>query len=208
MKPEGFVQVISPIHGDSVYHEKNTFPNVMLEELFGKNSTRRPTKNLVLKKTLKRSDGGTIFISEKREIDEQIIQDFSLQGTTQNHTRYYYYYYDISVLSVNKDGTIDWHQRVKKEQISLNDEGYYSSFGCEVSNNKLYFVYNDVSKKSGNIMLYEMKPDGKSSGDILINGREFDGYAIPNKSVQLSANSILIPMIKPREGFTLLKLEF
>lgn len=206
--PSGFFQFHVSVTKDTSHYTKTPYPKKMLEDLFGKGTRKKQTNQLRLVKTIKRSDGGTLFISEKMEIDEQIIQDVSLYGIQQNYTRLYYYFYDISIASINPDGKLDWHQKVKKEQISLNDDGYYSSFGCEVSKNRLYFIFNDLSRKSGNLMIYAMKPDGTNKGEILINGKEFDGYAIPKESMQLTSSSLLVPMIKPREGFTLLKLEF
>lgn len=207
-QPAGFLQLNVSTTKDTLSKAKTPYPTKMLEDLFGKGARKKQTNQLRLVKAIKRSDGGTVFISEKTEVDEQIIQDVSLYGIQQNYTRLYYYFYDISIASIDPNGELDWHQKVKKEQISLNDDGYYSSFGCEVSKNRLYFIFNDLSRKSGNLMIYAMKPDGTNKGEILINGKEFDGYAIPKESMQLSSSSLLVPMIKPREGFTLLKLEF
>ena len=138
--------------------------------------------------------------------DEQQLDDVSIYGVQQTYTRYYFYFYEISILSVNPDGNLDWHKVIKKEQISLNDDGYYSSFGCEVTNKRMYFVYNDLSRKTSNVMLYEVNPHGQGEGDIFIKGSELDGYAIPKESVQVSSNEILVPVIKLREGFSLLKI--
>ncbi|MCB0736567.1 MAG: hypothetical protein KDC92_03570 [Bacteroidetes bacterium] len=208
LEPLGYFSASLNFNNDRIDVRKNPFPKVMIEDLFGKGKTEVEKGELLHQKTIQRSDGGIIFISEKREIDAQVIQDISLYGTPQNYTRYYYYYYDISVLSLNPNGTVDWHKTIKKEQITLNDEGYYSSFGCEVTSNALLFIYNDLSRKSGNVLMYGINPNGEGSSEILINGREFDGYAIPKESVQLSANSLIVPMVKPREGFTLLRLDF
>jgi len=125
----------------------------------------------------------------------------------QSYVRYYYYFYEISILSINPDGSLDWHKIIKKEQISLNDEGYYSSFGCKVASDKLYFIYNDLSRKSSNVMIYGVNPIGQGEGNILMKGSELDGYAIPKESIQISDTEFLVPIIKLREGFTILKIK-
>ena len=208
LKPIGFYQLNYALNTDSVKTSKIPFPQVMLDELFGMDRRNPKVEMLYLMKTVKRNDGGTIFISEKKEVDEQVLNDVSVYGIQQNYVRYYYYYYEISLLSINPDGSTDWHKTINKEQVSLNDEGYYSSFGCEVVKDRIYFIYNDLTRKSSNVILYAVKPDGSSTNDLLIKGKEFDGYAIPKESIQLSSNELLVPLIKTKEGFTLMKMIF
>lgn len=207
-QPEGFYQYHISTLKDSAHERKLAFSPLYMNEVFGRSRSAKDLKSLYFMRSVKRSDGGDIFICERKEIDEQQLDDVSIYGVQSSYTRYYYYFYEISVLSVNPDGTVDWHKIIKKEQISLNDEGYYSSFGVQVLNNRLYFVYNDLSRKTSNIMLYEVKPSGQSEGDIFIKGNDLDGYAIPKESIQVSSRELLIPVIKLREGFTILKLQY
>lgn len=206
--PEGFYQYHISTQVDSAYERKLAFSPLYMNEVFGRARSAKDIKTLYFMKSVKRSDGGDIFICERKEIDEQQLDDVSIYGVQSSYTRYYYYFYEISVLSVNPDGSVDWHKIIKKEQISLNDEGYYSSFGVQILDNRLCFVYNDLSRKTSNIMLYEVKPSGQSEGDIFIKGSDLDGYAIPKESIQVSSRELLIPVIKLREGFTILKLQY
>lgn len=208
LRPDGFIQYQFYTLGDSFKVKKFPFNPAFLNDVFGRSRSPKDLRTLYFMKSLKRSDGGDVFISERKEIDEQQMEDISIYGVQQSYTRYYYYYYEISVLSVNPDGSLDWHKMIKKEQISLNDEGYYSSFGCQVLEDELFFVYNDLSRKSSNVMLHTVDPNGTGKGDILVRGKELDGYAIPKESVQVSANELLVPVVKVREGFTILKLIF
>ncbi|MBI1185396.1 hypothetical protein GC194_14085 [bacterium] len=205
-KPIGFFQYQIFTQQDSAKQRQLAFHPVFMNEIFGRARNNNDMKTLYLMKTVKRTDGGDIFICERREIDEQQLDDVSMYGVQQTYVRYYYYYYEISVLSINPDGSLDWHKVIKKEQISLNDEGYYSSFGCQVTDDRLYFIYNDLSRKSSNVLIYEVNPDGQGEGDIFIRGSELDGYAIPKESIQISSSEFLVPLIKLREGFTLLKI--
>lgn len=207
-KPEGFYQYHVSTVKDSANERKLVFNPMFMNEVFGRARSTSDLKTLYFMKAVKRSDGGDIFICERKEIDEQQLDDVSIYGVQSSYVRYYYYFYEISVLSVNPDGSIDWHKIIKKEQISLNDEGYYSSFGVQVLDKKLCLIYNDLSRKSSNIMLYQVKPTGQSDGDIFIKGGDLDGYAIPKESIQVSSNELLVPVIKLREGFTILKLQY
>lgn len=205
-KPLGFFQYKVFTQKDSAKQRLLAFHPVFMNEVFGRARNNNDVRSLHMMKHVSRTDGGDIFICERKEIDEQQLDDVSIYGVQQTYTRYYFYFYEISILSVNPDGNLDWHKVIKKEQISLNDDGYYSSFGCEVTNKRMYFVYNDLSRKTSNVMLYEVNPHGQGEGDIFIKGSELDGYAIPKESVQVSSNEILVPIIKLREGFSLLKI--
>jgi hypothetical protein len=205
-KPIGFYQYKVFTQKDSAKQRLLAFHPVFMDEVFGRARNNNDVRSLYMMKHVSRTDGGDIFICERKEIDEQQLDDVSIYGVQQTYTRYYFYFYEISILSVNPDGSLDWHKVIKKEQISLNDEGYYSSFGCQVTNNRMYFVYNDLSRKTSNVMLYEVNPHGQGEGDIFIKGSELEGYAIPKESMQVSSNEILVPIIKLREGFSLLKI--
>lgn len=204
-KPEGFYQYQVFTQVDSAKQRKLAFHPAYINELMGIRGKPK-MQNLHLMKAVKRSDGGDIFICEKKEVDEQQGEDISVYGSQYSYSRFYYYFYEISVLSVNPDGTLDWHKMVKKEQISMNDDGYYSSFGCQVLNNKLYFIYNDMSRKSSNVLLYEVNPNGQGESEIFLRASDLDGHAIPKEAVQVSSKELLIPVIKLREGFTILKV--
>ncbi|MFY0675549.1 MAG: hypothetical protein JXQ87_19295 [Bacteroidia bacterium] len=205
-KPIGFYQYKVYTQADSAKQRLLAFHPVFMNEIFGRARNNNDVRSLYMMKHVNRTDGGDIFICERKEIDEQQLDDVSIYGVQQTYTRYYFYFYEISILSVNPDGSLDWHKVIKKEQISLNDEGYYSSFGCEVTNDRMYFVYNDLSRKTSNVMIYEVNPHGQGEGDIFIKGSELDGYAIPKESIQVSNSEILVPVIKLREGFSILKI--
>jgi len=44
---------------------------------------------------------------------------------------------------VNKKGKMDWAQRIAKNQNSLDDNGYYSSYAATVELTKLKIIFND-----------------------------------------------------------------
>lgn len=206
LKPEGFYQMEFSTKTNSLENKLIEFPQIYRDEMYGRGSKPSKRGNIYLMKTVRRSDGGNIFITERKEVDEQQMEDISVYGVQHSYVRYYYYFYEISILSLNPDGSVDWHKVIKKEQVSLNDDGYYSSFGCLVTSKRMLFVYNDLTRKYSNVMLYSVKPNGSGGGDLFIKGKDFDGYAIPKESYQISSNEILIPVVKVREGFTLLKL--
>lgn len=66
--------------------------------------------------------------------------------TTTGGTSITYYYGNIMLISLTKEGTINWAQKVPKNQVSVSDGGYYSSYTFAFDNNNLYVMFNDNMK--------------------------------------------------------------
>lgn len=78
------------------------------------------------------------------------MEQFYIQVRSNTDTRtgtmsqsYYYYYNDIIAYKINPAGEFDWVKKVKKYQVSTNDEGPYSSYASFIDNGKVYFIFND-----------------------------------------------------------------
>ena len=63
-------------------------------------------------------------------------------------TTYYYHYNDIIVLSIDKEGEVDWYAHIPKRQTSVNDGGLYLGYTFTVNDDGLHFVYNDHKKNA------------------------------------------------------------
>jgi hypothetical protein len=55
----------------------------------------------------------------------------------------YYYYMDVVVFKLAPDGTYLWGKRIPKNQISMNDNGPYSSFAGFNNQKTAYVLFND-----------------------------------------------------------------
>ncbi|MCO5258807.1 MAG: hypothetical protein M9916_01565 [Crocinitomicaceae bacterium] len=95
-------------------------------------------------------DGGMVGIMEQSYFVVHPMSDY--RGTTYSYT---YYYNDIIVFKIGNKGTFDWVNKVKKTQVSTNDEGSFSSFASIVDSNSIRLVFNDNIENydgSGNFM--------------------------------------------------------
>ncbi|MEY2962968.1 MAG: hypothetical protein RL754_229 [Bacteroidota bacterium] len=99
-------------------------------------------RNFVFRQFLSRPDGGSYIVAEDYEVVVRTVQ--TSRGTTV--TNYYYYYNDIVVLSISKDGDIDWYAHIPKKQVSMNDGGYYLGYALLQNEDGLHFIYNDHKK--------------------------------------------------------------
>ena len=90
--------------------------------------------------------------------DVYLLEDGSIVGSLEQHyvmvrsysdargvttTTYTYYYNDIIAFKIGATGNFDWLQKIKKMQVSTNDEGPYSSYASYCEGNALKFIFND-----------------------------------------------------------------
>ena len=123
-------------------------------------------------KLIMRSDGGVIMIAEQYYIEERRLDNspygnnaygynswnspyyssfynpygYNRYGNNRNRVDYYYNYNDVIVVNIQPDGEIAWTSRIPKHQISINDQGIYSSYAMSIVADKLYFAYNENPK--------------------------------------------------------------
>jgi hypothetical protein len=89
------------------------------------------------------ADGSQIGYIEQYYVRRVTNYDTRTGVTT---TNYYYYYMDIVAFKILKDGSFAWTNRIPKSQISLNDNGPYSSFIAFNNDQKAYLIFNDSKK--------------------------------------------------------------
>jgi hypothetical protein len=118
------------------------FPTEFLTQFM---SAKRAAKNkelydYSLRYLVQRPDGGAILVAE--QYYEYEVCNTDPRTGIQTCTRYYYYN-DIIVVNISPEGKIDWARKIPKLQVSHNDGGNYLSFAFAVSDNVLYFMFND-----------------------------------------------------------------
>jgi len=92
-----------------------------------------------------REDGGAMLVGEQIIIKVVTTTSADSQGRMTTRTTYYYFYNDLVVVNIAPDGDIDWVKNIPKEQTSVNDGGYNSSYSMLVHEDKLHFVfYNNL----------------------------------------------------------------
>ena len=87
-----------------------------------------------------RPDQGVILVAEQTFEDLVCFYDTRTGIQTCNN---HYYYNDIIVASLSPAGTVEWVQKIPKQQETINDGGQFSSYLLAQRNGKLYFLFND-----------------------------------------------------------------
>ena len=89
------------------------------------------------------SDGSQIGFMEQYFVRRMTNYDTRTGITTIN---YYYYYMDIVAFKMNENGQFIWEKRIPKNQVSINDNGNFSSFVSFHNENKAFVIFNDNQK--------------------------------------------------------------
>ena len=153
-------------------------------------------RNFVFRQFVPRPDGGAYVIAEDYEVRIQTVQ--TSRGTTT--TNYYYYYNDIIVLSIDKEGVVDWYAHVPKRQSSMNDGGYYLGYTFLVNESGLHFIFNDHRKnakrwgkktlraitnaKNGNLVMVSLSHDAQMVYTVLNRNKRQKFRVSPRSSRQ------------------------
>ncbi|MCB0807101.1 MAG: hypothetical protein KDC05_14990 [Bacteroidales bacterium] len=118
--------------------------------------------NYEIRELIPATDGGYFLLGEQLIVQEKEL--LPAKHGDDPAIKIFYYYNDIVVLRLNSEGSLVWSQKIAKSQKSLNDGGYYSSYGVTSQNDNLYFVFNDNEKNldydgSGKVYTFRANQD-------------------------------------------------
>jgi hypothetical protein len=178
--------------------------------------------NYSLDNLILRSDGGALLIAEQYYVYERYDYNRPFYGGgfygyrysrfydpyyRNNSTRdIYYNYNDIIIVNIQPDGEIEWTARIPKQQETINDGGYYSSYSHAVVRDKIYFIFNDNARnfdgKSNRIYNYDgrnsvvamatLSRDGSIETEPLFSNRDADVIARPVICRQIGKREMMI----------------
>lgn len=159
--------------------------------------------NYPIQKVILRKDGGAVVVAEAAYLSEYSYYDYF----TQTFNRRIEYHFDnVLILSVNANGAIDWSEVVRKEQASMDDEGYYSSFCAMYDRDRMALVYNDDISRNNQVVSYVIDNLGKIQVKKL-SGISDNITLIPRSGKQVAESLIIVPATS-RKRLYLARIDF
>jgi hypothetical protein len=206
IRSSGFIPLSIDSGGDKWDNESQ-----FMRQNFGRsmNSVRY---NYKLRDVFIQNDGSILASVEQFYIYRRVnIDNRSGISTSTN----YYYYDDIIAFKINTKNNLDWEKRIQKSQVSVNDQGSYSSYSSFVMDTNFCLIFNDNSinyNDEGDYLRGNSKPapnnfsrqrnasslvqidnnTGNSSRKTFISKNELDGFLIPKMFVFNTANKELL----------------
>lgn len=89
--------------------------------------------NYTIDRLIVRRDGGVAILAESFNRAERSYWDYYMQTYVYH---YYYHYGNVMILSINPSGDILWNNVVSKDQNSIDDAGYSSSYISSIVSGK------------------------------------------------------------------------
>lgn len=179
---------------------KTDFSEKMLRDIQGKN-WKRSLNNAKILQFIIKQDGGYIFISEDQLFTMRNAYSSSYMG-------YYSYYYnpmltsttreylfgDITMMSFDASGHLEWSKTIRKRQLSQDDEGVFSSFAFMNTGAHLLMFYNTFGNRSNVVTVNAIDPTG------LIQTTRINQYVFNNdwylrEAKQIENRTIIVPII-------------
>lgn len=191
---------------DSAISSTISFPEDIKNTLLGKNNKKEKINSFFPKGLIVRDDGGFLFIGEYYKIQKEVYNDY--YTFSNSYVRYYYHYGNAMLLSIDSVGKIDWQKVIRKEQVSMGDEGYYSSLSTATTEDKVALLYNDISRTRTNLIFNSIEPNNNLTNYIIVNGNSFNGTLIPRLGKQVSLNEMIIPGFENKKGFLFFRITF
>lgn len=170
-----------------------------------------------------KEDGGAIIIGEHYHVytTSYTTTDANGRSTTRYTTNYEYD--DILIISISKNGEIEWERIIPKMQHISG-----SSAGCGyfrmVVEDKIFFIFNDdrenhkpnneetvnflANKKNRIISIYEINSIGNIRKDILTDYLKIESMILPSSSDQIGEKEVLFYLWGKKRTKKILMIKF
>ena len=88
----------------------------------------------------------------------------------------------------------------------MDDNGFYSSYFCAVTNGRLASVYNKYVEGNSGVLVTFVEPTGAQKTDVLFQENE-KVTVVPKSAKQVDDETLLMPAFKQNK-FHIIKLTF
>lgn len=139
-----------------------------------------------------RNDGGAVIVAESNRIFTQSYWDYYTQSYVYKR---YYYYGNVITLSLNPDGSILWDEVIKKDQKSVDDDGFYSSYTFAFNGKKIYYFYNKYIDARSAVLQSAVNTQGADKNETAL-AEEENAYLLPQWGKQINNDEIVVPVSK------------
>lgn len=145
-----------------------------------------PIQRIVL-----RGDGGVVIMAEAAYTSEYSYYDYFTQSFTR---RTEYHFDNIVVMSINSHGGVDWTHVMRKNQASIDDGGFLSSFISALSSDRIVVIYNNDISRNNEVISYEVSAKGELKSNKIIHSSERI-FILPKAGKQVDDETLIVPAI-------------
>lgn len=159
-----------------------------------------------LDKLLIGKDGSAMLIGEQYYVNA-VTSTTYINGRPNTRTVYHYYYNDIIAVKIDAAGQIIWAEKVAKQQHTISDDGFFSSYSMAIVNGKICFIFNDnpenlnydgkgrpanYNAKKSVVVLVSLDKDGKQAKQPIFNTVDAEVIVRPKVCEQISNHEVIL----------------
>lgn len=187
---------------DSLVYSKvvsSPFAPTFLQKFIGdrKENRNKELVNYSIDRLVLRRDGGVAIVAESYYQSSRTYWDYYTQSVI---SHYYYHYGNIMILSVNPDGKVLWNNVFSKDQNSVDDAGYYSSYASAISGGRIIAIYNKYADDNASVLSSSVDGNGNQKTDVLFN--EIEKVSIIARSArQIDEETLVVPAYKENKFY-------
>ncbi|GAB5524147.1 MAG: hypothetical protein Roseis2KO_20190 [Roseivirga sp.] len=111
-------------------------------------------------------DGSVRMIGEQRQIYTTTV-GYGVSQIIQTH----FLFNDMVIVSINKEGEVEWAERIAKRQHTVDDKAAFSSYALMVRDNELAFMFNDNAQNLYYNGVGRVAPMAKNSATVVMAAR-------------------------------------
>ena len=165
---------------------------------------KRAFNDYVVRSLIVKNGGGFILVAESYYMTMRTsaygtglgyYSWYNNNGYMSNSTREFHYG-DIMALDYDINGEQQWHNFVRKEQYSQEDDGLFSSYAMLNSGASLVFLYNDFSSSKSTLNLAALDVNGSLQLKRINPGRSAGADWLPRSGKQTDLKELLIPVLR------------
>ena len=170
-------------------------------------------------------NGSFIILAENQYGTQRVIKD---PKTKQERIIKYYHFNDIMAAGINEKGVLSWIKIIPKNQYSIDDQGYYSSYKVLKIRNKIKLIYNDIPSNlkakspekikelknnlhlaapRGSAVISSIFYDGSIVTDLMFPGKDKDNTTVPSLVTPLDDQYFTIAIKKKQYKFATFVVE-
>jgi hypothetical protein len=112
-----------------------------------------------------------------------------------------YHFGDILLLNFDDSSHLAWHQFIRKNQYSQDDNGAFSSYAFLNTGASLAFLFNDFNARSNKIEIAAIDGQGQMQMQELNPGDIGNANWLPREAKQVSKTAWIIPIINRNNLF-------
>jgi len=159
--------------------------------------------NFPIQRLILRNNGGAVLVTEAAYTSDYSYYDYFMQSFT---NRIEYHFDDVVVISIDDTGEAEWSAVIDKDQISMDDGGYYSSFCSLLNSEELIVLFNDDISRDNQVIGITIDKSGEPKQQLTAK-KDARMLIVPRAGKQVSIDQILVP-VNIRKALLLARFTF